>query len=117
LEINRGRGGAGAHDQNNPQHSTFLSTTAATTSSTNLAAAPTAVPSADSSSSTASSPLSSPPVHADNLALLSERGRDALLRLIQYDADFGAQRHVYANWPDCGVDDEGKKRLADQVRK
>jgi len=53
-------------------------------------------------------------VTADNLDLLSERGRNAILGLIKHDID-GAQAHVYANWPEAGVEDEGKKLLAEQL--
>jgi hypothetical protein len=49
-----------------------------------------------------------------NLQMLSERGRRSLLNLVEYDTD-GAQTHVYGSWPAAGVDDEGKKRLAEQV--
>ena len=45
-------------------------------------------------------------VSPENLALLSERGRTALLRLIANDAEFGANKHVYCDWPEAGVDDE-----------
>jgi hypothetical protein len=51
-----------------------------------------------------------------NWNLLSERGRKALDRLVQHDAVDGAQQHVYGNWPEPGTDDDGKVRLADQVR-
>jgi hypothetical protein len=54
-------------------------------------------------------------ISAENLELLSERGRDAVLRLIEADTE-GHQRHVYCEWPVAGVEDEGKKRLVDQVR-
>ena len=50
-----------------------------------------------------------------NLDLLSERGRAAITNLMEHDTD-GAQAHVYANWPDPGTDDEGKRLLAEQVR-
>ena len=53
-------------------------------------------------------------VTTENLNLLSERGRDAILSLIQNDPH-GAQVHVYGGWPQAGVEDEGKKQLADQV--
>lgn len=52
---------------------------------------------------------------SSNLALLSDRGRTALLNLVKNDID-GAQRHIYADWPEAGNDDEGKVRLAEQVR-
>ena len=59
-----------------------------------------------------------------NLQLLSERGRTAILKLIQYDEnndsgngnDIRTQEHIYGNWPEVGVEDEGKKQLAEQVR-
>ncbi len=54
-------------------------------------------------------------VSAENLNLLSERGQQAILNLIQHDTDC-AQLHVYGNWPPAGTDDEGKRRLAEQVR-
>ena len=53
-------------------------------------------------------------VTSENLELLSERGRNAIVSLIENDVD-GAQEHVYGNWPEAGVDDEGKKLLAEQV--
>ena len=59
---------------------------------------------------TASSPVSS-----GNLELLSLRGRTALENLIAFDEKSGAQAHVYGDWPEPGVDDEGKKNLAEQV--
>ena len=51
-----------------------------------------------------------------NWALLSERGRAAVARLATYDADAGSQRHVYADWPGAGEEDDGKRALAEQVR-
>lgn len=54
-------------------------------------------------------------VSVENLALLSDRGRQAVENLVQHDAADGAQQHVYGNWPPPGTDDEGKKRLAEQV--
>jgi len=53
-------------------------------------------------------------VASNNLDLLSERGRNAILSLIEHDVD-GAQEHVYGNWPEAGVEDDGKKQLAEQV--
>lgn len=53
-------------------------------------------------------------VLAANMDLLSERGRTALKNLIENDD--GSQKHVYANWPEPGIDDDGKRRLAEQVR-
>ena len=55
-------------------------------------------------------------VSPENLALLSDRGRSALQNLVQYDADRHDQLHVYGNWPPQGVDDDNKRRLAEQVR-
>ena len=53
-------------------------------------------------------------ISAENLDLLSDRGRNAIVSLMENDVD-GFQEHVYANWPEAGVDDEGKKLLAEQV--
>jgi hypothetical protein len=51
-----------------------------------------------------------------NWELLSERGKAALSRLILYDVANGhAQKHVYADWPEKGVDDEEKRSLGEQV--
>ena len=57
--------------------------------------------------------LSEDAVVAANLSLLSERGRAALTKLI--DSDDGSQKHVYTNWPEPGIDDDGKRQLAEQV--
>ena len=54
-------------------------------------------------------------IDAANWELLSERGQAAVARLIAADEGFGAQAHVYSDWPAAGTDDEGKKRLAEQV--
>lgn len=54
-------------------------------------------------------------IEAGNWELLSERGQAALSSLIQADEGIGAQAHVYADWPAAGTEDEGKKRLAEQV--
>lgn len=51
----------------------------------------------------------------DNWDLLSERGRVSLSNLIHGDAEIQAQKHVYSNWPDRGIDDEGKQKLSEQV--
>jgi hypothetical protein len=75
-------------------------------------------------SSSRGSPLEAAPtsvattaiVSAENLALLTPRGRQAIENLIQFDQSDGAQLHVYANWPEAGTEDEGKQRLAEQVR-
>ena len=53
-------------------------------------------------------------VSEDNLALLSERGREALLRFIANDPD-GSNAHVYRDWPAAGTDDEGKRALTEQM--
>jgi hypothetical protein len=53
-------------------------------------------------------------VSAENLKILSERGRTSIENLIAHDVD-GAQRHVYADWPPAGTDDDSKRRLVDQV--
>ena len=62
----------------------------------------------------ASSSSSTIGVTAENLQLLSERGREAVLALMEYDSKL-AQTHVYGNWPEAGVEDEGKKQLTEQV--
>ena len=80
----------------------------------------------DTSSTT--SPLSSTATEVDigpsldvisqsNWDLLSDRGRAALSKLILYDMSSGhdGQKHVYANWPEVGVDDDEKRMLAEQV--
>jgi hypothetical protein len=53
-------------------------------------------------------------VTSENLAILSERGRQALTRLIEKDVE-GYQAHVYSNWPEAGSHDDDKRRLAEQV--
>jgi len=53
-------------------------------------------------------------VTPENLELLSERGRNAILSLIEHDVD-GAQEHVYGDWPEAGVEDDGKKLLVEQL--
>jgi hypothetical protein len=62
-------------------------------------------------------------VSVENFALLSSRGRAAIQRMIQYDQNNNggesspaAQTHVYGDWPPPGIDDDGKRRLAEQVR-
>lgn len=54
-------------------------------------------------------------IDEDNWNLLSKRGQAALARLIEADQGIRAQTHVYADWPAAGTEDEGKKRLAEQV--
>jgi hypothetical protein len=56
-------------------------------------------------------------VSNDNWDLLSERGQVALSNLIHGDADIQSQTHVYSNWPERGIEDEGKRKLTEQVRK
>jgi UDP-sugar pyrophosphorylase len=53
-------------------------------------------------------------VSPENLDLLSERGRTSMENLMAQDTD-GAQRHVYADWPAAGTDDDNKRCLADQL--
>jgi hypothetical protein len=65
-------------------------------------------------SSTALSAAVAEATSAANLEVLSERGRLAVLKLIESDVD-GSQRHVYGNWPEPGTQDEDKQRLAEQV--
>ena len=56
-------------------------------------------------------------ISQQNWDLLSSRGKEALSKLILHDKSSGqnGQQHVYENWPDAGVDDEGKVQLAEQV--
>jgi len=55
-------------------------------------------------------------VSVENFSLLSERGRKALEALIAFDEENNkAQSHVYQDWPEPGVEDEGKKQLAEQL--
>ena len=56
-------------------------------------------------------------ISQSNWDLLSDRGKAALSKLILYDMSSGhdGQKHVYANWPDVGVDDDEKRMLAEQV--
>lgn len=55
-------------------------------------------------------------ISSDNWSLLSARGKQAIVNLITGDEGVGAQEHVYKDWPEAGVDDEGKIQLAEQVR-
>ena len=85
----------------------------------------TKVPSSSSSSSTCLSATKEAQVEMneevaqyitqDNWNLLSARGQTALANLIKDDAGFNAQTHVYGNWPESGMEDEGKIQLAEQV--
>jgi len=65
-----------------------------------------------SSSQLHASTLDDTVVSTENLSLLSERGQRAI-KILESDE---AQRHVVADWPAPGTDDEGKIRLAEQVR-
>jgi UDP-sugar pyrophosphorylase len=67
-----------------------------------------------SSSETSAALIDVNVVSLENVALLSERGREALQRLISNDVD-GANTHVYADWPEAGTDDEHKQKLAEQL--
>lgn len=68
-----------------------------------------------SSSSKLSASVESPvAVSSENLAILSERGRNAIVDLIENDVD-GSQKHVYGDWPAVGTQDDDKRRLADQL--
>lgn len=53
-------------------------------------------------------------VSSENLDVLSDRGREAIINLIENNKD-GSQSHVYSDWPEAGVQDDDKRRLADQV--
>ena len=81
-----------------------------TTSTTSLSSA-----TASSGSSTLPSTLEGV-VTADNWSLLSQRGQAALRSLVEGDDGIGAQEHVYGDWPEAGVEDEGKIRLTEKVR-
>ena len=37
-----------------------------------------------------------------------------MVNLMEHDVE-GSQAHVYGGWPEAGVQDEDKKRLAEQV--
>jgi hypothetical protein len=60
-------------------------------------------------------PPAKPSVSQENLELLSVRGQSAVSRLIENDVG-GYQSHVYGHWPEPGVQDDDKRRLAEQVR-
>ena len=70
--------------------------------------------SSGSSSSSDAATCINAAISSENLELLSDRGKNAILSLIEHDVD-GAQAHVYGDWPDAGAEDDGKKALADQV--
>ena len=76
---------------------------------------PFVVPRGGTTSSTSLHATTAPTAVSEaNLQVLSERGRTALQKLVDSDPD-GYQAHVYGDWPEAGTDDEGKKRLAEQV--
>eukprot|EP00956_Cyclotella_meneghiniana_P016065 scaffold25134_cov43-Cyclotella_meneghiniana.AAC.1 len=57
-------------------------------------------------------------ISSDNWEILSERGAEALRRLILFDSNAeggGVQRHVYGDWPERGVEDEEKREIAEQI--
>ena len=54
-------------------------------------------------------------ISMENWSLLSSRGKNALQNLMENDEGYGAQEHVYANWPEVGVEDDGKVQLSEQV--
>ena len=60
------------------------------------------------------STVSDTAVSSENLAVLSDRGRSALQRLMEHDTD-GAQAHVYGGWPVAGTEDDKKQQLAEQL--
>ena len=53
-------------------------------------------------------------ISPENWEILSARGQAALTNLINSD-EIGAQTHVYSEWPEKGTDDDGKKKLTEQV--
>ncbi len=54
-------------------------------------------------------------ISQENWELLSARGKQALANLIIGDEGVNAQEHVYKDWPEAGVSDEGKVQLTEQV--
>lgn len=50
-----------------------------------------------------------------NWSLLTAEGKKALQNLIESDAESQAQTHVYGDWPEAGIEDEGKIKLCDQL--
>mmetsp|Transcript_7725 Transcript_7725/g.7297 ORF Transcript_7725/g.7297 Transcript_7725/m.7297 type:complete len:726 (-) Transcript_7725:264-2441(-) len=54
-------------------------------------------------------------VSEENWALLTSEGQSALTNLIESDAKFLAQKHVYGDWPEMGIEDEGKIRICNQL--
>jgi hypothetical protein len=75
----------------------------------------TAAASSSSSSSTAQDEAIIHSLSAENWALLTERGRTALGKLMEHDVSYGSQKHVYEDWPPAGTDDAHKQRLGEQV--
>lgn len=66
--------------------------------------------------STITTPVVSDFITEENFSLLSERGKQAIINLIQHDNQYqNVQKHIYANWPEPGVDDDGKRKLAEQI--
>jgi UDP-sugar pyrophosphorylase len=68
-----------------------------------------------SSTSTGTTTTASSTVSAENLKLLSARGRAAIERLVEFDKDQQHQTHVYSDWPDAGIEDDQKRKLAEQL--
>jgi hypothetical protein len=58
--------------------------------------------------------LSKSTLSTANLDLLSERGKNAILSLVENDVN-GSQSHVYGDWPEAGVQDDEKIHLSEQV--
>lgn len=54
-------------------------------------------------------------ISQENWELLSARGRVALSKLIASDDGINAQKHVYADWPEKGTEDDDKVKLVEQV--
>lgn len=54
-------------------------------------------------------------ISAENWSLLSERGQTSIQAMIEMDEGLGAQAHVYSDWPEAGVEDEGKIQLTEQL--
>lgn len=71
-------------------------------------------PLAASSSTTAATSTVTHTMDPANWELLSDRGRAALERIMEETLQ---QSHVYGDWPPPGTDDDGKRRLAEQVRR
>jgi hypothetical protein len=109
LAFGRGGGGGSGHGRFDDGTTTTVSLSQTTSDTTTTSFTSTTI---------------SDGVSVENFALLSARGRAAIQRLIQYDqgsdsngpAAPAAQTHVYGNWPPPGIDDDGKRRLAEQVR-